>query len=289
MLKSRLSKKKIYRKKLIKKTFKRKLSMKRGYKPTGSNSGNYATLIETNQFDLSANIGQNYNFTLNDYQRAQEVAHSYKYYRLSKLIVKFIPYANVNSVGAGGVGNRIPQLYATVDRVSNMLTNPDENEMLERGVKSYQFTKSRTIVFKPNLLQIINLEMNQPADGGGRPLGINTISAQNSTPIFNKWLPTQQSESYGQVGVEPQIGITELPMASNPYCLKYYGLTYLLSQQDAPVGTTLGEVHISACWEFKGARGLKGNRPGGLPLIDNQATSSINPAVQINTQPTSYP
>lgn len=257
--------------------------------PKGSNKGNYAVLKESFQQTLDGNAGQFFEYTLNDCERGQEVAHAYKYYRLKQVIVKFIPYANINSVGVGAAGNRIPQLYVTVDRVSNMLIAPDETEMLERGVKPHQFTKAKTIAFKPNLCQIIQLEMNQPADGGGHPLGINTVSAQSSYPIFDKWLPTQQSESYGQVGAEPQTGITELPYASNPYCVKYKGLTMLCSQQDAAPEAVLGEIQTTCVWEFKGARHIKGNRPGELPVIDNIPTSSINPAVNINTQPSSYP
>lgn len=269
-------------KKPMKKTYKK--TMKKGYKPSGSNKGNYATLIETQQFQVNTNQGEVYSFTLNDYQRAQEVAHAYKYYRLAKVIVKYIPYGNVSSIG-GAVALRVPQLYHTVDRVSNMLITPTEEEMLERGIRPIQFTKPFTTSFKPNLLQIAQLETGQPADGAGRPLGFNHMSAQTSYPIFDKWLPTQQSESFDVVPPSTQTGLQELPAASNPYCMRYRGIAYVVDQEGAGV-QSCGELQVSAVWEYKGARAIKAVA-GELPDIANVGTSSLN-AIPINTQPTEY-
>lgn len=266
-----------------------KKSMKKGYKPTGSNKGNYATLIETYESDLSANIGGSVRTTLGDFQRGMEVAHAYKYYRCAKVDVTFIPFANINSIGGGGgAGTRIPQLYRVVDRVNNMEIAETEAEMLERGSRPIMFTRKTSIAFKPSLLQQIQFDVNQPADGGGRPLGITSISALNSTPIFNKWLPTQQSYGYPQAGAPPQTGDTLTQNAVNPYALRYYGLSFFLAQDGAVVGTSLGQIQVRVTWEFKGARALATNVP--VPQLPaHPETSSQENGVVPNTQPTSYP
>lgn len=263
--------------------------MKKGYRPTGSNKGNYATLIETFETDLSANIGGVVRTTLGDFQRGMEVAHAYKYYRCAKVDVTFIPFANINSIGGGGgAGTRIPQLYRVIDRVNNMEIATSEAEMLERGSRPIMFTKKNSISFKPSLLQQIQFDVNQPSDGGGVALGITSLSALNSTPIFNKWLPTQQSYGYAPRPGSYQIGDTLTQNATNPYALRYYGLTWFLSQDGAPVGTSLGQIQVRVTWEFKGARALKTNGPNPQ-LPAHPETSSQEPGVVPNTQPTEYP
>ena len=167
-------------------SFKPKRSMKRGVK------SDYATLTTTVEDTININQGLSYGFRLNSYERAMEVAHAYKYYRAKKVEVMFVPYSNISQIG-GVAASRLPQLYKTVDRVVNMNIAPNEGEMLERGVKPVLFNKLQRLAFKPNLLQLIQLVSNQPADGGNNPLGINVLGAENSYPIFDKWLPTQQS------------------------------------------------------------------------------------------------
>lgn len=228
------------------------------------------------------------NFTLADYQRPQEIAHAYKYYRAAKCEVTFLPFFNIAQTG-GGVATRMPQLYMAVDRLSNRWIAPTENECLERGMSPRLFNKKMKLSFKPNLLQELQLETNQPADGGGIGLGIDVAGFLNATALFNKWLPTQQSYGYA-AHLPAQIGQVLAPVGVNPYAVRYHGAIFCPAIEGlAPeTAVTVGDIQIKITWEFKGPRALKTNvpLPEPNPVV---ATSSQAANVIPNTQPTTYP
>lgn len=267
--------------------------MRRVGKARVSRKSDYARLVEGTEsyltVDASGSLGAVFTTSLSDFQRAQEVAHAYKYYRCAKIELQFIPYSNQAVVGnvLGGPG-RLPQLYFTVDRVANMFIQPNEAEMIERGVTPRVFLKKRVYSWKPNLLQNVQLETAQPADGNGQPQGINLINAINSVPLFNKWLPTQQSfgfktnTAYG----EPQTGQEMAQPAVNPYALRYYGASYCIDQEGG-AGAQLGDLITKVTWEFKGPRALATLAPSKQTII-SPTTSSITPGNVPNTQPTTY-
>jgi len=249
-----------------------------------------AKLVESTEYTagLLSNIGNTLTFNLQQYQRAQEVAHAYKYYRASHVEITFVPYSNISQVG-GAAAARLPNLYMTVDRVANQQINPSENEMLERGCKPKIFNKIMKLKWKPNLLQHVQLETEQPSDGGGNPLGVRIISALNSIPIFNKWLPTQQS--YGYTGIPPnsQIGLTRTPNAANPYALNYYGAAWIVDLEGAASSIPMGDYQVRVTWEFKGPRALHTNPPSAEPYTPAQQATDMSQGVVANSQPTQYP
>jgi len=253
-------------------------------------SRDYATVTECVEQPLALNalgtFGFTYTTSLSEYQRAQEVAHAYKFYRCKKITLEFVPYANIASVGAAGA-LRIPQFYFQVDRVANHYITPDESEMLERGCKPMMFNRIMKRSWKPSLLQNVQIEVGQSADGAGNPLGINTAGAVNSVPLFNKWLPTQQSYGYTQTPPNAQIGHTMVQPAINPYALRYYGAVFVIDQEGGGA-VQIGDLVTKVTWEFKGQRALKTNAPGPQVVVSD-ATSMINPGVVANSQPTSYP
>lgn len=227
----------------------------------------------------------NYTTSLSEFQRAQEVAHAYKYYRCAKIELQFVPYANYAAVGGGAI-SRLPQLYFTVDRVANQWILPTEEEMIERGISPKLFKGKLTYTWKPSLLQNVQLETEGQADGGGNPLGIQSISAINSVPLFNKWLPTQQAFAF--TNVPPAMtGLQVSQPASNPYALRYYGAVFVIDQEGGSA-QQVGDLISKVTWEFKGPRALKTNAPTQQVII-SPTTSMINPGVVANTQPTNYP
>lgn len=227
----------------------------------------------------------NYTTSLSEYQRAQEVAHAYKYYRCAKIQLEFVPYTNFSQVGVAANG-RLPQLYFSVDRVMNMNILPTEEEMIERGVSPRIFKGKCVYSWKPNLLQSVQLETEQPADGGGNPLGIQSLSAINSIPLMNKWLPTQQSFAF--TNVPPAMtGLQVSQLASNPYALRYYGAVFVIDQEGGSA-LAVGDLISKVTWEFKGPRALKTNPPGDLPPVA-PAASMLIPGTVANSQPTTYP
>lgn len=250
----------------------------------------YARLVEgaENQLTLTADGSYGYNFTtsLSEFQRAQEVAHSYKYYRAAKVELTFIPYANVAALG-GAAATRLPQLYFTVDRVANQWMVPTEAEMIERGVSPRLFKKKMVYSWKPSLLQNVQLEVNQPSDGTGKGLGIDVIGAINSVPLFNKWLPTQQSYGYkAPAGPDAQLNQTMAQPSINPYALRYYGASFVIDQEGGVSGT-IGDLITKVTWEFKGPRALKTNAPTAQVVVSPETSMTAN-GVVANTQPTDY-
>lgn len=253
----------------------------------------YARIVEGTENQLSLNntgtFAYNYTTSLSEFQRAQEVAHAYKYYRCAKIELTFVPYANISAVG-GAATTRLPQLYFTVDRVANMWIDPTESEMQSRGISLKIFNKKRVYSWKPSLLQNIQMETNQPADGTGNPLGINLINAINSIPLFNKWLPTQQSFGFkaNVAAGEPQTGQEMVQPAVNPYALRYYGATFVIDQENGTAEQAVGDLITKVTWEFKGPRALATNVPLKQSTV-SQSTSSVMAGVVPNTQPTTYP
>lgn len=250
----------------------------------------YARLVESAELPIVTNaVGVytiNYTTSLSDFQRAQEVAHAYKYYRCAKIELEFVPYAT-QAFTNGPAAQRMPQLYFTLDRVNNMWIIPTEAEMLERGVSPRLFKTVQKFMYRPNLLQHVQLETEQAADGGGNPLGINRISAVNSVPLFNKWLPTQQSFGF-TVAPNAMIGQQVTQAAVNPYALKYYGAVAVIDIEGGN-DQQIGDLMTKVTWEFKGPRALK-NLTGNIPEpVESGATSTQIPGVVPNTQPTTYP
>lgn len=252
----------------------------------------YARVVEAQELPIVTNAtGQftlNYTTQLSEFNRAQEVAHAYKYYRCAKVELIFVPYATFSQTN-GLAAARMPQLYFTLDRVNNMWATATEAEMLERGISPKLFKKTYKFSWKPNLLQHVQLETNQPGDGGGNPLGINVINAVNSIPLFNKWLPTQQSAGFKPTaGPLSQVGVQVTQAAGNPYALKYYGAVSVIDIEGGN-NQQIGDLMTKVTWEFKSPRVIKSEGQALIEPYTSAATSIMNPGVVPNTQPSVYP
>lgn len=262
-------------------------------------TSDYAKVVEIQETPFVAinnaggeSVGAAMNFCLADFQRPQEVAHAYKYYRAAKVEITFIPYFNIAQTGGAGA-TQLPQLYMTVDRLSNRWIAPTETELLSRGVSPKIFNRKRTLTFKPSLLQGVSLEASQ---NNTEPAltGITALGYQNAVALFDKWLPTQQSMGYSSVQAfgAPTIGQNTLvPLGVNPYALRYHGAAYVCAIEGLAPGvpTTIGDIQVKVTWEFKGPRALVTNPPQVDPnpvaVTSSQGSAYATP----NTQPTQYP
>lgn len=275
----------------------RKRMAKKGMgRARGRRTQDYAKVVEIQETQVVAtkdnageSVGALMNFCLADYQRPQEVAHAYKYYRAAKVEMIFIPYFNVAQTNGGGA-TQLPQMYMSVDRLSNRWIAPTESECLERGITPKLFNKKLRLTFKPNLVQGISLETRQPSDGQGVPQGVDLVGYQNGIPIFNKWLPTQQSFGYN-VTTNAQVNQVLAPLGVNPYALRYHGAIYNAAIEGQAAGTNIivGDVQLKVTWEFKGPRALKTNAPQPEPNPVVATSSQGNPGATPNEQPTTYP
>lgn len=265
-------------------------------RPRVKRTSDYAKCVEIQETQLVAvkdaageSVGAQMSFCLADFQRPQEIAHAYKYYRAARAELVFIPYFNLaQTQGAGAT--QLPQLYMSIDRLGNRWIAPTETECLERGISPRVFTKKMKLTWKPNLLQGISIETGQPADGQGRGLGVDLIGYQNAVPLFDKWLPTQQSFGYS-VAPPAQIGQVLAPLGVNPYALRYYGAIFnaAIEGQAPNTNSIVGDIHLKITWEFKGPRGLKTNNPLPEPNPYVATSSQGNPGAIPNTQQTTYP
>lgn len=255
----------------------------------------YARVVEAQELPIIVGAGGTYalNYTtqLSEYNRAQEVAHAYKYYRCAKVELSFVPYANFATTN-GPANSRLPQLYFSVDRVASMWQTPTEAEMNERGILPKIFTRRMDFAWKPNLLQHVQLETASSLDNtieGAKQWVTNAI---NSVPLFNKWLPTQQGFGFKAPGGNPpnQTGIQVVQPASNPYALKYYGAVAVIDIEGAEGGQQVGDLFVKTTWEFKGPRVIKATGQANPEPYESAATSIINPgSFQPNQQPSVYP
>jgi len=156
----------------------------------------YARVVEANESPIVTDGTGLYSLTyttqLSEFQRAQEVAHAYKYYRCAKIELEFVPYANFATTN-GLANGRLPQMYFTVDRVANVYIPATEAEMQERGISPKLWRSKMKFAWRPNLLQHVQLETNQPTDGGGLPLGIDALNAINSIPLLISGSPLNKA------------------------------------------------------------------------------------------------
>lgn len=257
----------------------------------------YARVVESQELpiitDATGNYSLNFAHELAGFNRGTEVAHAYKYYRCAKVELIFVPYATFAQTN-GLAAARMPQLYFTIDRVNNMWQAATETEMLERGVSPKLFKRTYKFSYKPSLLQHVQLETNQPGEGGGQPLGITALNAVNSIPVFNKWLPTQQSSGWKAGGSPPgtmQVGVQVTQNAVNPYALKYYGAVAVINIEGGN-NQQIGDLMCKVTWEFKSPRAIKAGNAIGPNTLEQDpyaATSAVVPAVLPNTQPSQYP
>lgn len=287
---------KIVRRRVARRPMRKRRGMKKRMGKRMGRTTDYAKVVEVQETQLVAttdsageNVGGLINFCLADYQRPQEVAHAYKYYRAAKVEITFIPYFNIAQTG-GANASRIPQLYYSVDRVSNRWIPPTETECLERGITPKIFNRKCKLTFKPNLVQGISLETRQPTDGQGVPQGIDLVGYQNSVPLFNKWLPTQQSFGYN-ITTSPQVTQVLAPGGVNPYALRYHGAIFCpsIEGQAAETAVAVGDIQFKVTWEFKGPRALATAKPQAEPNPVQATSSQGNPGATPNQQQTQYP
>jgi len=290
----------IRRRRVARKPKRRAPMKKRGARKGAKRTTDYAKCVEIQETTLVSSADRNgqavgavMNFCLQDFQRPQEIAHAFKYYRASFVEITFIPYSNLSQIG-GAAPTRLPQLYMSIDRLSNRWIAPTENECLERGISPRLFTKKMSLRFKPNLLQGISLETSQPRDGTGAVTGITNTGYQNAIPVFNKWLPTQQSFGYNTNGANPpnQTNLALSPLGVNPYALRYHGAIFNAAVEGLASGVSLdsGDIQVKVTWEFKGPRALSTNSPLPEPNPYFGTSSQTADGTPLpNTQPTTYP
>lgn len=207
-----------------------------------ANKQDRATVIEAMEEVINTGYGGSWlNHQLSECPRAYNVSQNFRFYRLKKVEVEFIPYANLYQPGTS-----FPELYLQVDRTQNVPGGggisapvPTKAIMLSRGVLPVKWTSVIKRSYTPSVLRNENFIQNVH---GGNVISVASIAA---TPVKYKWYTTQ-SQFLGPPGeaasqVEPSWG---------PQFLKYFGMAYFVDQPIAP-STSLGTIKTKLHWEFR--------------------------------------
>lgn len=207
-----------------------------------SNAMDRATVVEAYEEAIGVTEGGSWiSHQLSESPRALAVSKNFRFYRLKKVEVEFIPYANIF---AGGTA--FPELYLQVDRTQSIVGGggisapvPSKAIMLSRGVMPLKWTSPVRRAYSPSVLRNENFIQNV----SGSVLSVASIA---STPVKYKWYTTQ-SQFLGPTNnaasqVEPSWG---------PQYLKYFGMAYFVDQALAAPGAVLGTVKTKLHWEFR--------------------------------------
>lgn len=274
----------------------RRRVQRKAKKSVGSNYASCVEVVEDfHALQPNEGFGLVGNLSVGPFARAKALSKVYKYYRLDKVEVEWIPYYNTFQASADASTVGIPELYACIDRTLNAGRTPTLLEMQERGIRPILMKRGAVKKsFKPSALQMVNLEVtasnlntvttideiNHP--GQTIQSAITGIGVQNSTPIFNKWFLTQQTTAatygnQGSGGAYP--GLPDLvPPATNPLSLNYYGMIWYIAQVGATSNKDFGKVLVRYHWSFKGPRSQYESVKGTMEYPIDLSGSSLRPS-----------
>lgn len=170
------SKKRVFRKRFGKKTF------RRGRKAVGQKAQT-ACAHETVTFSdvTSQTMGNRFVF-LQQCPRLLEIAGAYRYYRITKVEYRYENYFNMAQYAASATGGQtIPQMYWVMDR-QGLFPYETLAQLQDLGQKGTKFTSVKKISYVPSVQQPINI--------GSGP---GTLEVPRA--IKAPWFPTADSTS----------------------------------------------------------------------------------------------
>lgn len=206
-----------------------------------------ASVVEVHsETDLSGGNGYTQNFNLLQFPRASAVAANYRYFRATKILLEFVPYANVFAPGTS-----FPELYYQKDYTefsgqgfSSGRPAVNKVTMEGRGVLPEKWTRTIVKQYKPAVLRFEQL-MVQSTGGSGAP--VTSVQPMSATPVLNKWY-----QSY--ISYIPQLAGAGSPVqvgpAQDPMELTYGGSAVFINSPLSETGV-LGRLVIKVHWEFK--------------------------------------
>lgn len=178
-----------------------------------------------NSFPIQANtLYAADNFSLTNNVRPMQVAKSYQYYRVKKVIMKWTPYYDTFQPGTS-TNLCIPQLYYMIDKTGDIPVNATINDLKKMGAKPHRFDdKNVTASFAPAILNSSNEVVGT----------IAPVFAGQS--IVSPWLPTNQNAAQNTTWQANSVD--------------HRGIKFYV--QAANFGTnTIGEMQVEIHFEFK--------------------------------------
>lgn len=180
----------------------------------------------------------NYAFHLGLFVRALALSKNFKYYRAKKCVYRYVPLANVFQGGVAG--QQIPTWQMLMNRTGdNALWTAAEYDA--QGALSQQFTKQKTIKYKPNLVQSVSVRAD--AAVGGPPLASSNLRQIGTRPLYDAWLSTP----FGTIETVAGDANSNLNIYADATGeILYWGHSILMTASG-----TVCQVYLEVEWEFK--------------------------------------
>lgn len=169
---------------------------------------------------------------LAQFDRMQAIARNYQYFRITKVEMKFKPFADTFAPGTGGtaVNQSIPYLYTLINK-GNVLNTASFNALRDAGAKPRRFDeKTMSVSWKPAVLV-----GTQDYSNVVTPLSSTTFAQKKVSP----WLATNANAGLRSATWAPSV-------------VDHCGILYGVEQDLAgSTGQIAFGVEITAYFEFK--------------------------------------
>lgn len=174
-----------------------------------------------------------YDINLTQFDRLSQLSQCYQYYRITKIEIKFKPFADTFTNAAA---NSVPYLLWLIDRNENFdFAANGFQQIRDAGCKPIRFDdKTITVRWKPTVLQTL------PSDNFNPPVGTTFMNSR-----ISPWLPTNR-----------YAGQELAPYQWNSSTVPHRGLVYGV-QQDIQTSAWQYGTEITVHCQFK--------KPGMVP------------------------
>lgn len=206
-----------------------------------------ASLRQTLQLkdDNQNEIQQLAGLSLSAFDRASQVARAYQYFRITRIDMKFKPYADTYIPSASLSNATMPYLYWLINK-GDVLDVSDFNGLRDAGAKPIRFDdKTINVSFKPAVLMFAS--SSQAAPGTNPSFNVSKVSP---------WLTT--NDLAGTVGA--------VWTASS---LEHHGFTYGVESAINGDPQMIYGVELTAHFEFKKPLNVT-NPPADSQVVINQ-------------------
>ncbi|UAU47018.1 Cap [Chicken proventriculitis-associated circular virus 24] len=144
-----------------------------------------ASIVESYEIEnIVSNNLQRFNFSLNQFERAQKLSTLFKWYKAAHVSYSLEPMFNVYQAGGTGT-SAIPYVYTRMNRTGDQ-TQLNINDLLAMGCRPKKLTTLKKIAYKPNWCSpgLISYQVAQASGFGGV---VTTITQNGLKPEYG-WL-----------------------------------------------------------------------------------------------------
>lgn len=216
-----------------------------------------ASIVESYEIQNIPSNALNVNyFSLNQFERAQVVAQSFKWYKASKVIWSLEPMYNVFQGTTGQTA--VPYVYTVMNRTGDR-TTLNVNDFLACGARPHKLTNVKKITYRPNWCSPGLLTVNQVPIAGQFGGAVQAIYQNGLKPEYG-WLASPNlattSASTNSSQFVPSINLNGTGNNGNaapvvtPATVAYQGHTMYIEQLNGN-GLVMCKLTCTVHWVFK--------------------------------------